>query len=269
MRGEVHISIITPVYNGIGFIEYCINNVISQDCPHMEHVIVDGGSTDGTVEVIRKYAGEFQHILWVSEKDKGQSDAMNKGIDMANGNIIGFLNVDDYYEPKILPEILDIFKKLPAPSLLVGNCYMWDDNDHLHFVSKPFRIGLLNLLMEKYEVALPFNASAYFYHKSLHETIGPYKVDEHYGMDVHFIFQAVQNAHVKYVDKMWGNYRYLIGTKTYIDNESGQNPVRVKAINEYYKARASLRYRFILALIERIKFIYYSCCGFIRSIPSR
>ena len=96
------ISIITPVYNGKRFIEFCIKNVIDQKCPNMEHIIVDGGSTDGTVEIIQRYAERYKHIRWVSEKDKGQSDAMNKGIRLAEGNIIGILNADDYYEPNVL-----------------------------------------------------------------------------------------------------------------------------------------------------------------------
>lgn len=250
MRGEVHISIITPVYNGIGFIEFCINNVISQNCPHMEHIIVDGGSTDGTVEVIRKYAGEFQHILWVSENDKGQSDAMNKGIAMAKGAILGFLNVDDFYEPGVLNYVLERFTVIPEPSMLVGNCNVWDNDGNLWFVSRPAKISLKNLLLGRYLEAFPMNPSAYFYHKSLHERIGLYEISDHYGMDVHFIFQTVQQAMVVYVDKTWGNYRYLEGTKTYEDDKSGGNELRVKRITEQYRKRQPLYYRLYLAAVE-------------------
>jgi glycosyltransferase involved in cell wall biosynthesis len=86
----------TPVYNGQRFIEFCIKNVIDQHCSHAEHIIVDGGSTDGTVEIIKSYAEKYPHIRWISEKDNGQSDAMNKGISMAKGEILGVLNVDDF-----------------------------------------------------------------------------------------------------------------------------------------------------------------------------
>ena len=125
------VSIITPVYNGKRFIEFCIQNVIGQNCPDVEHIIVDGGSTDGTVDIIKKYAAKNRHIRWVSEKDKGQSDAMNKGVAMAKGEILGFLNVDDYYEPNVLCRIAEIFKTLPEPSLLVGNCNVWDNDGKL------------------------------------------------------------------------------------------------------------------------------------------
>lgn len=73
------ISVITPVYNGESFIESCIKIVIEQNCSNVEHIIVDGGSQDGTVDIIRKYADQYAHIPWLSEPDKGQSDAMNIG----------------------------------------------------------------------------------------------------------------------------------------------------------------------------------------------
>ena len=113
------LSIITPVLNNKRFIESCILNVIEQDCPKMEHIIIDGESTDGTLEIIKAYAERHTHIRWISEKDKGQSDAMNKGVRMAQGNILGFLNVDDFYEKNVLNRIVELFKTLPEPSLLV------------------------------------------------------------------------------------------------------------------------------------------------------
>ena len=121
------ISVITPVYNGDRFIESCIRVVIDQACPNVEHLIIDGGSSDRTVEIIQRYATQYSHIRWVSEKDQGQSDAMNKGISMAEGKIIAMLNVDDYYEPNVLNQVLKLFQALPEPTLLVGNCHIWND----------------------------------------------------------------------------------------------------------------------------------------------
>lgn len=251
------LSVITPVFNGIRFIEFCIRNVIDQNCPDVEHLIIDGGSTDGTVEVIRSYAGAYSHIRWVSEKDHGQSDAMNKGIDMASGEILGILNVDDYYEPGVLCDVIKMFKELPDPTLLLGNCNVWDDDGKLQFIGKPSGISFLRLLMQDIRV-FPNNPSAYFYHKSLHRKIGLYDVDEHFGMDVHFMFRAVRTAHVRYVDKMWGNYRYLTDTKTYRDVESGQNRLRVVAITDYYRKQAPFHYRifskFYITLVKAVKY---------------
>jgi glycosyltransferase involved in cell wall biosynthesis len=85
-----HLSIITPVFNGIRFVESCIKNVIDQVCDGLEHLIVDGGSSDGTVDVIRQYAARYPHIRWVSEVDRGQSDAMNKGVGSRGVESSGF-----------------------------------------------------------------------------------------------------------------------------------------------------------------------------------
>lgn len=233
------LSIITPVFNGIRFIESCIRNVIDQQCGELEHIIVDGGSTDGTVEIIQRYAGEYPHIRWSSEADRGQSHAMNKGIARAAGGILGFLNVDDYYEPGTLSEVVERFTTLREPTLLVGNCNVWDDDAKLIRVSKPAEIGLLNLLRGKYDTAFPLNPSAYFYHKALHDHIGPYDLKERFGMDVHFMFRAVQNARVAYVDRTWGNFRYLRTTKTWEDVESGRNALRLKLITAHYRREQS------------------------------
>ncbi len=252
------LSVITPVRDGSRFMEFCIRNVIDQGCPDAEHIIIDGGSTDGTVELIRRYAGEYPHIRWISERDRGQSDAMNRGIALAKGTIIGILNVDDYYEPGALNEVVHLFRTLPQPSLLVGNCAVWDDDDKLQFVGKPANIGLLRLLMLDIR-AFPNNPSAYFYHRSLHDIIGGYDVNEHYGMDIQFLFQAAESARVTYVDRLWGNYRYLTGTKTQRDVASGQNRIRVTGIADFYRKRAPLHYRLLSRAVITLVATCKSC----------
>jgi len=238
------ISIITPVYNGEKYIEGCIKNVIEQKCPDIEHIIVDGGSMDRTVEIIRKYAENHPHIHWISEKDKGQSDAMNKGIAMAEGEIIGFLNVDDFYEPEVLNRVREIFWRLPEPSLVVANCKVWDRNGN-HYLNKPSKLNYVYLAMGgKY----PYNSSSYFYHKSLHKLIGGYKVDEHFVMDVDFILRAVKIAHTKYINETWGNMRFIPGTKTHTDQLIGLSEERYQKILKYYQSQ--------LSMIQKLKGTY-------------
>lgn len=234
------ISVITPVYNGERFIESCIKVVIDQNCPDVEHIIVDGGSKDGTVEIINQYVQKYPHIRWISEKDKGQSDAMNKGITMAKGEILAILNVDDYYESNVLNRVLEIFKTLPEPSLLVGNCNVWNDGGELMFINKPAKLKLSELLLGFTINPHPMNPSAYFYHTSLHQSIGLYKVDEHYAMDLDFILRAVQVAKVKYIDEIWGNYRQIEGTKTVIDIKNGQSLLRAEQLFENYQKQLPL-----------------------------
>ena len=229
------ISVITPVYNGERFIESCIRVVIEQACSNVEHIIIDGSSTDRTVEIIKQYAENYPHIRWISEKDKGQSDAMNKGIAMANGEITAILNVDDFYEPNVLNCVSEIFKSLPLPSLLVANCNVWSDGDVLDFVNKPAKLNLSDLLLGFSVNQFPLNPSAYFYHTCLHEKIGLYKIDEHYVMDVDFLFRAIQVATVKYVNETWGNYRKIEGTKTVRDSINGQGYRRLECLIKNYQ----------------------------------
>ncbi|MEH2392946.1 MAG: glycosyltransferase family 2 protein [Nostoc sp.] len=237
------ISIITPVYNGERFIESCLQVVIDQNCLEVEHIIVDGGSSDKTVDIIKDKANQYPHIRWISEKDRGQSDAMNKGIAMAQGLIIGILNVDDFYEINALNRICKIFLTLQEPSFIVSNCNILDQKDKIIFINKPNRLRTIDLLLERrvnddgiIDASFPVNPSAYFYHKSLHEQIGLYKVEDHYVMDVDFLLKAVRSSHVKYFNETWGNYRYYPGTKTFDDSTRGTSIVRIKHLfNDYIK----------------------------------
>jgi glycosyltransferase involved in cell wall biosynthesis len=206
------LSIVTPVYNGENFIEFCIKNIISQYCLDVEHIIVDGGSTDQTVEIVQQYAEHYPHIRWVSEPDRGQSDAMNKGVLMARGEILGILNDDDFYESGVLNRICEIFKSLPEPSFVVGNCRVLGEDEKLIKINKPQHLKFIDLVSRAYP--FPMNPSAYFYHRSLHAKIGLYDIENHYTMDLDFILRAVQTAHVKYLNETWGNYRLIQGTKT-------------------------------------------------------
>jgi len=255
------ISVITSVLNGEQFIEECINAVIAQNYYELEHIIMDGGSTDQTVKIIKHYSENYPHIRWLSEEDQGQSDALNKGIAIAKGNIIAILNVDDFYEPNVLNRIARIFKQLPEPSLLVGNCNIWDDEAKLKTVNKPAKLNLRDLLLGNWVNPFSVNPSAYFYHTSLHQQIGFYQVDEHYGMDLDFLLRAVQVATVKYVDETWGNYRQIEGTKTFKDIKSGQHHPRKVSILKFYRKDLPLFQRWQLAITyefyynwERLKF---------------
>lgn len=244
-QGGIRLSIITPVFNGIRFIESCILNVIDQNCPDAEHIIIDGGSTDGTVEFIKHYAGLYGHIQWISEKDRGQSDAMNKGIQMARGDILGFINVDDFYEPNVLGRIIERFKTLPEPSLIVGNCYRWNDRGEIYEENKPAKLGIRDLMLGWNINPCPVNPSQYFYHKSLHEKIGPYSVEEHLTLDIDFLLRAVQIANVVYFDEFWGNYRFIKGTKTFDDEKRGE---RYRAILLKYEKKLPINQKIFIAM---------------------
>ncbi len=115
------ISVITPSFNQGKFIEATIKSVLKQNYPELEHIIIDGGSTDNTLNILKKYD---KKIKWISEKDKGQSDAINKGMKMAKGEILAFLNSDDMYLPGALNKVIDFFKKNPKANWVSGDYYI-------------------------------------------------------------------------------------------------------------------------------------------------
>ena len=113
------ISVITPSYNQGNFIEQTIKSVLNQNYPNLEYIIVDGGSTDGTLEILRKYDTK---IIWKSEKDKGLADAINKGLRLATGEIVAYINSDDIYATGALEKIGRFFQENPQTMWACGKC---------------------------------------------------------------------------------------------------------------------------------------------------
>jgi glycosyltransferase involved in cell wall biosynthesis len=131
------ISIVTPSFNQGEFIERTIRSVLLQGYPNLEYIIMDGGSTDGSVEIIRKY--EPWLTYWVTEADRGQAHAINKGFHRATGEILAWLNSDDEYYPKALHLVAQCFQKQADMELLYGDCKMIDDKDFIidHLKGRP------------------------------------------------------------------------------------------------------------------------------------
>jgi len=129
------ISIVTPNYNQGKFLEKCIQSVLSQNYPGLEYIVIDGGSTDESVEIIKKYENKIKY--WVSERDDGQADAINKGLRHATGEVFNWLNSDDYLEPGALLKCAEAYEKEPSAVGWVGGCRRIDSNGRVLTVIYP------------------------------------------------------------------------------------------------------------------------------------
>ena len=208
------ISILTPSYNSVKYIQRAIESVLYQDYMNWEHIILDGNSNDGTQEILKKY----DHLIWVSESDKGQSDAMNKAFRMSTGDIIVYLNADDWFEPNIFQEIVTQFVKYPELSVLVGNLYMRENK-------KPTRLNINEYRIKKiilpFKYGFPYNPVSYFYRREVQERVGEFPVSEHYAMDYWFILRAFTPPNVvRKSDLVFGNYLNTGENKTSTSSNS-------------------------------------------------
>jgi glycosyltransferase involved in cell wall biosynthesis len=120
------ISIVTPSYNQAPFLEQTILSVLDQSYPNIEYIIIDGGSTDGSVEIVRKYAQRLGY--WVSESDEGQADALRKGLERASGEIVAYLNSDDAYLPHAIASVAAAFQRDPNLALVHGDLLLVDSD---------------------------------------------------------------------------------------------------------------------------------------------
>lgn len=169
------ISIITPSFNQAAYLDETIRSVLDQQYPDLEYIVIDGGSTDGSIDVIRKY--QQQIAYWESGKDRGQSHAINKGLARATGDIVAWLNSDDLYFPGTLKRVNDLFQANPWADLVYGTGEnFWNDGRRQDCFSLPFDpVGF----MERVTIPQP----AVFWKRNLHGRIGMLDESLHLMMD--------------------------------------------------------------------------------------
>ena len=188
------ISIITPSYNQGQFLEETIRSVLDQGYPNLEYIVMDGGSTDNSVKIIKKYQNRLTY--WVSEPDKGQSDAINKGFRMATGDIVTWLNSDDYYLPGTLQTVATFFMEHPDVECVYGDQHIVDKNSNLLYVGKAIPYNYRTMLFGGARVPQPSS----FYRRSVVDRVGYLDTTLHYNMDVEYFIRfgkyGIHFAHI-------------------------------------------------------------------------
>ena len=201
------ISIVTPSFNQGNFIERTILSVKEQNYPNYEHIIIDGGSTDNTIEILKKY----KHLKWISEKDSGQSDAVNKGFIMANGEIIGWLNADDLYFDRCLWVVAEKFLHNNEISIIYGACNYIDEFDKIIYNYNPPQYNYKNLINFGYSYIPQMST---FFKKEILDTIGYLNVNLIYSMDHDFFIRVGKNYSFYKIEETLACFRKHSSSKT-------------------------------------------------------
>jgi len=195
---DIKISILTPSYLSEDKIEKAIQSVIRQGYKNYEHIVVDGGSKDNTVNILKKYP----HINWVSEKDNGQSDAMNKAFDMSTGDIICYLNSDDFFAPGAFKNIVKEFHSNPNADMVVGNLILdMKSGPMIIYPEKDYK-----KIMLSFYYSFPINPVCYFYKRNVQEKIGKFPSDNHYTMDYWFLLKAYKDFKIHKKEVILGTF---------------------------------------------------------------
>lgn len=201
------ISVITPSYNQAKFLERTILSVLEQNYPNLEYIIIDGGSTDGSMEVIKQYQDQLAY--WECKPDDGQTHAINKGLKRATGELIGWQNSDDIYEMEAFISCAKAAQKYPHKHVFIGNMNIIDANDRqlrdLYYVKPTY-----NALRAE---GMVLANQAAFWRRDVHETIGYMDESLNYAFDYEWFLRLLKQYDAVHTDQFWGNLRYHDQTK--------------------------------------------------------
>jgi glycosyltransferase involved in cell wall biosynthesis len=214
------ISVITASYNQAPFIEQTILSVLNQNYFNLEYIIIDGGSTDGSVDIIRKY--ESRLAYWVSEKDQGASDALRKGFDRATGSIFAYLNSDDYYMPGALHHVAEVFQKTSA-DVVYGDMYWVDEDGKVLAERRQTPLTRLGILYGGSDFSQPST----FWTQEAYRKAGGFDPAFQFAFDLDLFGKMIANkGNFVFTRRFLSSFRMHSGQKTSLINPVGCSETR-------------------------------------------
>lgn len=247
------ISIVTPSYNQGEYLEETIMSVISQGGDfYIDYLIMDGGSTDNSVDIIKKYAdlvneGSWEKkclgidLTWVSEKDAGQTDAINKGFKMARGEVVSWINSDDMYFPESFSAVFNHFSHNPDDDFVFGDGDVIDKTGALQWewLSRPYNLKLLksyHFLWNDFTNYIMQQAT--FWKRSVFDKIGLLDFSLHYSMDIEYWIRAGEEGlKLTHIPVKLGKFRLIPGTKS-LSSDTAFWPENLEIFRRYNGAKA-------------------------------
>lgn len=219
------VTIVTPCLNQGKFLEQTILSVLNQNYPNIEYILIDGGSTDGTLDIIKKYEKDISY--WISEKDRGMYDATNKGLKHSSGSILAYLNSDDIYRPNTIQAVVEYLQKHPETSMVFGNTdYIDAEGDFLYSYRYPaFKYARYIQLNWS---SIPQQAS--FWRRRVHDTIGYFNADFKLAGDFDFFARLGKNLQIDHVNQVLAAQRFHCETLSCI--KAKVNIEEVKKIHQ-------------------------------------
>jgi glycosyltransferase involved in cell wall biosynthesis len=219
---EPLVTIVTPSYNQAGFLEETIRSVLDQDYPRIEYIIIDGGSTDGSQDIIQKFASRLAG--WVSEPDQGQTDAINKGFSRARGDILAWLNSDDTYLPGAVAEAVQALLAHPQAGMVYGDADLVDETGGVIGRFPARQVGYRQL--RRGSVHIPQQAA--FFRGDLWKQVGPLDPTFFFAMDYDLWVRLAKVSELVYVPRRWANFRlHRLGKSVISDDRCWPEMLRV------------------------------------------
>jgi glycosyltransferase involved in cell wall biosynthesis len=215
------ISIVTATRNRATLLPRCLDAVAAQHYADKEHVVIDGASTDGTKELLEEYGRNQPHLKWISEPDRGLSDAFNKGLKLASGDCIGVIGDDDWYEDGAFEIVADLFARHPEAGMISGGCNHVRTDGSL-ISTQPARFSNRHELIQCWKhwgksVSLP--APSTFIRREVIETVGGFEECDKYAMDYRHWIKITEKFQVVTTPHVLANFRSDEGTISFSQNE--------------------------------------------------